>query len=172
MSRETFDRLLAFKRLHKHKTWEQSIQDLLKIHPHTPSVPRKQLQSPTPALRSAAFSAADADDEEDDVKLNNLRGVVVTRMVTEGGASVIKVPVLLALSSMYFYGRINSSDIVSASQVERMTNSVFQHDAGLLRAELQAIRFLHLQVDLSGRKREERLSAWLPASTQRPGRFS
>jgi hypothetical protein len=82
-------------------------------------------------------------------------------MVTEGCAAVVKVPVLLALGSMYFSGKIDPIDIVSASQVERMNKLVFEHDAGLLRTELKSIRSLHLQVDLSGRKGGERLQVWL-----------
>jgi hypothetical protein len=40
LRKETFNRLLAFKDLHKHKDWESTIQDLLKIYPHAPANPR------------------------------------------------------------------------------------------------------------------------------------
>jgi hypothetical protein len=33
LRKETFNRLLAFKHLHRHKDWESTIQDLLKIYP-------------------------------------------------------------------------------------------------------------------------------------------
>ena len=66
----------------------------------------------------------------------------------------MKVLVLLALGSMYFSGKFDPIDIVSASQVERMNKLVFEHDADLLRSKLKSIRSLHIQVDLSGRKGE------------------
>ena len=42
-----------------------------------------------------------------------------------------------------------------------MNDTVFQLDAGLLRAELLDLTSIHIQADISGRKGEERLSLWL-----------
>jgi len=58
-------------------------------------------------------------------------------------------------------GRINTSDIVSSTQITRMTNEIFQYDASLLRADLAPLKSVHLQADISDRKHESRLSLWL-----------
>jgi hypothetical protein len=46
----------------------------------------------------------DRTETKQDANQNTLRSVVVTRMMTEGAVSAVKVPVLLALASMYFQG--------------------------------------------------------------------
>jgi len=160
LSQDTFARLTAFRQLHSHKSWDNVMLDLLKIHPHTPAVPRKPAaQLPAEEVKETVLvedEGASAEATE-----NRLRSVVVTRMVSEGGASVNKVPVLLALASIYFKGRIYKEEIVSSTQITRMTEEVFEYDAGLLRKELKELSSVHLQCDISGRKGEERLSVWL-----------
>ena len=62
---------------------------------------------------------------------------------------------------MYFQGRVAVLDIVSATQVARMMATVFEVDADLLRAELAELQSIHIQVDISGRKGEERMAIFI-----------
>jgi len=104
VGKDTFQRLNSFKDLHNFKTWDQTMQELLKIHPHIPSVPRKK------AIEETKVAEAEGHDETEtkqDANRNTLRSVVVTRMMTEGAVSAVKVPVLLALASMYFQGIVH-----------------------------------------------------------------
>ena len=71
---------------------------------HTPSVPRKK------AIEETKVAEAEDHDETEtkqDANRNTLRSVVVTRMMTEGAVSAVKVPVLLALASLYFQGIVH-----------------------------------------------------------------
>ena len=74
------------------------MQELLKIHPHIPSVPRKK------AIVEAKVAEAEGHDETEtkqDANQNTLRSFV------EGAVSAVKVPVLMALASMYFHAVIS-----------------------------------------------------------------
>ena len=75
---------------------------LLYIWCTSTSVPRKK------AIEETKVAEAEGHDETEtkqDANRNTLRSVVVTRMMTEGAVSAVKVPVLLALASMYFQGK-------------------------------------------------------------------
>jgi hypothetical protein len=92
---------------------------------------------------------------------NFLKSVIVTRLVVEAGVAAMKVPLVLALCAMLFFGRVDLALIVSASKVPRLLKTVFQYDAAILHNLFNGVDAVHLQTDLSSRKGEERLSIWL-----------
>jgi hypothetical protein len=152
-----------FKLLHKLATWDIVCQELLKFYPHTAPVQRrvKEKEQIQEVNVDAEDDCSNILDSKETKKNNLFRSLLVTRMVTECAVAVSKVPLVLALGCMYFNGTMHLDEIVSASQVQRMNDTVFQLDAGLLRAELLDLTSIHIQADISGRKGEERLSLWL-----------
>ena len=111
---------------------------------------------------------ADLTEEKDmedsnllEEETNFLQSVIITRLVVEGGVAAMKVPLVLALCAMLFFGRVDLALIVSASKVPRLLKTVFQYDAAILHNLFNGVDAVHLQTDLSSRKGEERLSIWL-----------
>ena len=137
-------KLITLKKQNKFKSWDQ-LMDFM-------------LRSASCQTELSSSNDSDDDDSDDD---DLLKSVVITRLVTEASVSVVKVPLVLALCSLFFKGRVYPEEIVSATQVTRMTNSIFKIDAGLLRQELSQLKSIHLQADMSIRKQEERASVWV-----------
>ena len=81
-------------------------------------------------------------------------------MIVECGVSVLKLPLVLMLGSMYHTGHPNIDDIVSASTADRLLQKTCMYDAALLREDFEDVHIIHIQADISGRQGEERLSLW------------
>ena len=126
----------------------------MKFYPHTAPVQRrvKEKEQIQEVNVDAEDDCSNILDSKETKKNNLFRSLLVTRMVTECAVAVSKVPLVLALGCMYFNGTMHLDEIVSASQVQRMNDTVFQLDAGLLRAELLDLTSIHIQADISGRK--------------------
>ena len=152
ISLNTYNRLHGFKQRHfsvQKTSWDAVFQELLKNHPD-PGRPRAQRSSLTPVAKKpeTAEPQSDSQSESDNVLENHLRMVCTTRMVVEGQVSVAKVPLVLALSSMFFTGRVGD-DIPCESTVERHMKKLFAYDIVFLREAIKDALAVHLQPDIS-----------------------
>ena len=83
--------------------------------------------------------------------------VAVGRMVTEVGVAQYKVPLNLALASVWFFGKVDVQEIVSYSKVPQDLTTVFAYDNALLKARLKNVKVVHFIPDLTQINGEQRL---------------
>jgi hypothetical protein len=163
---ETQERLQTFKQTHQLDTWDTVIQELLTLHPGT------MCQHPKPLAAAPELLSEEEEEEEGAidplehgnkpvVKPNILRMVAVSRLNVEGDVPINKIPFVLAVASVYLNGKVNPSEIVSASTATRLCKQVWEYDAALLRRELEELDVVHMQPDISQRQGEERLALFV-----------
>ena len=154
----------SFKERHNHSSYDTAINDLLRFHPDAPGSRRagSNVGKRESQAQPKPDKLPDADVVEDvDTDVDLLKAVIITRLIVEGMVPVVKIPLILALCAMLFFGRVNVKGIISSSTAARLMADVFSHDGALLRSMFTDVNAVHLQTDLSTRQNEERMSIWL-----------
>jgi hypothetical protein len=174
LDKATHAKLKLFKETQKLNTFDQAILQLLKFFPSTatrvtlPTQTQRVLKNQTPLSKAAMPSSEESSSDESNPNL--LKMVIVSRLITECFVSSVKIPVVLGLASMYFFGKIKIEEVISETQANRYLKSLFSYDAAILRLEFRNVTAVHLQADLSERKGEERLVLFLTFSKQAQGK--
>jgi hypothetical protein len=151
VSRTLHSELVNLKNTLNLKSLGALIQQLLVLHPQ--------------------YEASSTEEEEDEEKEDEeisftgqvssegaLKMAVIGRLVAEGGISILKLPFVLTLTSLYHTGEMG--ECISSSTAD-LFKKVFQLDMAMLVNYFKDVERVHLEPDCSTRQGQERLNLYL-----------
>lgn len=116
------------------------------------------LPTPQPARTAEATSAAHAIKTTDE-RLAKIRFAVLRWLSVL--TSVAKIPEILMLSSLYFFGLVNVGDIACASQVSTLLRAINATSLDTLKRDLADVPFIHVLFDTSKRQQLDRFPIFI-----------
>ena len=155
VSHETFQLLEELKSSLHVKSYDLLLQTLAMLHPSTDHAS----QNSQSTASDEQDSDKSAEDEEHMLSKKEAMDIaVITRLIVEGGVSVVKLPLVLQLCGLLIK---SGTSVISTSSADRTFHKAFALDLGMLVEFFDDIPAVHAKPDCSTRQGQERLSLFV-----------